>query len=61
MIEIPGETRALIARVKSGIAKVRQPQALRDLARTAQGAPKVDAGMLLEAADLLEGGRRDGR
>lgn len=49
------ETRDLIARVRAGIAPADQPQALRDLARTADGPPLVDAGMLRREADGIEG------
>lgn len=45
------ETRDLIARVRATIAPADQPQALRDLARTADGEPRVDAGMLRREAD----------
>src|SRR5690606_21995717 len=45
------ETRDLIARARATIAPADQPQAPRDLARTADGEPRVDAGMLLDVAD----------
>lgn len=51
MTDTTTETRDLIARVRADIAPADQPQALRDLARTADGEPRVDAGMLLDVAD----------
>lgn len=48
------ETRNLIARVRDDIAPADQPQALRDLARTADGDPLVDAGMLRREAEIIE-------
>lgn len=54
------ETRALIARVRAGFAPADQPQALYDLARTADGEPRVDAGMLRREADGIEKERSEG-
>jgi|SRR5690606_4249049 len=48
---ITTETRNLIARVRAYIAPTDQPQALYDLARTADGAPLVDAEMLRREAE----------
>lgn len=53
MTDTTPETRALIARVRDGIAPADQPQTLRDLARTADGEPRVDAGMLRREADRI--------
>jgi len=53
MTDTTTETRALIARVRDGIAPADQPQALRDLARTADGEPRVDAEMLRREADEI--------
>lgn len=47
------ETRDLIARVRADIAPADQPQALYDLARTADGEPRVDAGMLRREAERI--------
>lgn len=58
MTDTTTETRALIARVRDDIAPADQPQALRDLARTADGEPRVDAVALEREAIAAELERR---